>query len=70
MDIMSIQSAGIFGQKVAEPGLEGSTFNILKRFIVAESELQIQWFKLLLPNPADVIKSNSNMIQNPGYWYR
>ena len=66
-EIMSVQSADILEQWVAELESEGSTFNTLKRFDVAESELQIQPHKLLLPIPADVINSNSNMTQNPGY---
>ena len=66
-EIMSIQSADILEQWVAELESEGSTFNTLKRFDVAESELQIPPYKLLLPIPSDVIINNSNMTQNPGY---
>ena len=66
-ELMSLQISDLLEQWMLELELEGSIFITLKRFDVAETELQIHPHKLLLPIPADVLSSNSNMTQNPGY---
>lgn len=57
----------IIDQWLSEMSFSGVTFSTLKRFQLAEDELSIQSFQLLMPIPQAVIDSNFNLFQNPGY---
>ncbi|MEM7106848.1 MAG: cadherin domain-containing protein [Bacteroidota bacterium] len=50
-----------------EMDFEGNIFFILRLFDLAEAQLSIENFRLLLPIPQAEIDINENLTQNPGY---
>lgn len=59
--------AAVFVQWKSEMSFGGVTFSALKRFGKATEELNVPMERLLLPIPQDVLDSNPNITQNPGY---
>ncbi|MEM9297127.1 MAG: cadherin domain-containing protein [Bacteroidota bacterium] len=51
----------------SEMDFEGNIFFILRQFDLAETQLSIENFRLLLPIPQSAIDINENLFQNPGY---
>lgn len=52
---------------LSEMEFEGIEFFTLKRFGLAETELSIQNFRLVLPIPQSIVDNNANALQNAGY---
>jgi len=64
----SLELTNIIRQQwFSELKFEGTRFNTLKQFSLANQVLNLTNFQLLLPIPQEEINLNSNIIQNPGY---